>query len=98
MPELVIRIPADHFDEVAEAVVSTYGGFPTLEGLKEHIIRHLQQTVIDYKCQQAMVASEVDFDITWDDLENLSAHLQSAEAQRAGEAEALRQSRPDDQT
>ena len=101
MPELVIRVPAAHFSEVAKAVASTYGNSPTLGGLKEHIIAHLRQTVIDYKQQQAMVASKVDFDITWDDLEFLTPRNSipnPTTPQAEGEAEALRQSRPDDQT
>ena len=71
MPVITIRIPDAHLAEISEAVVAAHGGTATLTGVRKHIIQRLREMVNEHQQNKAARETRVNFDDTWDDLEEL---------------------------
>ena len=81
--QLVIQIPNVHANQIARAIADTYGGDPTFEGVRKHLINHLRQTVVE-RARRAAVAQATEalvFDAEWGDLEEVE---EEPEERRSG--------------
>ncbi len=70
MTRIQLTIPDERLQEICDAVGEVYNVAADRNGLKEHFLQHLRETITELRRRQAALGAAAPFGREWGDLAN----------------------------